>query len=43
MNLGEVGIRSMCLGGIFDLDAGSNVGPGDGNPSWVVGDTFLVS
>lgn len=41
MNLGTVG-GGMCLGGIFDLGLGSNIGSGGGNPSWVVGDTFLV-
>lgn len=42
MNLGTVG-DGLCLGGIFDLGLGSNIGSGSGNPSWVVGDTFLVS
>ena len=42
MNLGTVA-PGMCLGGIFDLSLGSNVGSGGGNPTWVVGDTFLVS
>ena len=41
MNLGTVG-QGLCLGGIFDLGLGSNIGSGGGNPSWVVGDTFLV-
>ena len=41
MNLGTVG-QGFCLGGIFDLGLGSNIGAGGGNPSWVVGDTFLV-
>ncbi|KAI1795502.1 acid protease [Ganoderma leucocontextum] len=40
MNLGTVQ-ANMCLGGIFDLNLGSNVGSGGGNPVWVVGDTFL--
>ncbi|OBZ70925.1 Lysosomal aspartic protease [Grifola frondosa] len=40
MNLGSLG-GGQCLGGIFDLNLGSNVGSGSGNPSWVVGDTFL--
>ncbi|GJE90021.1 A1 family peptidase [Phanerochaete sordida] len=40
MNLGTVG-QGLCLGGIFDLGLGSNIGSGGGNPSWVVGDTFL--
>ncbi|EMD33690.1 hypothetical protein CERSUDRAFT_87022 [Gelatoporia subvermispora B] len=40
LNLGSVG-NGQCLGGIFDLNAGSNVGSGNGNPDWVVGDTFL--
>ncbi|KAG6899151.1 hypothetical protein C0993_000224 [Termitomyces sp. T159_Od127] len=43
MNLGPVGQRNnQCVGGIFDLDAGSDVDSGGGNPSWVVGDVFLV-
>lgn len=42
MNLGSVG-SGLCLGGIFDLNLGSSVSAGGGNPSWVVGDTFLVS
>lgn len=41
MNLGTVS-DNLCVGGIFDLGEGSNVGTGSGNPSWVVGDTFLV-
>ena len=41
MNLGTVS-DGMCLGGIFDLGLGSNVGSGPGNPTWVIGDTFLV-
>nr|VWO95028.1 Aspartyl proteinase [Ganoderma boninense] len=40
MNLGRVQ-GNLCLGGIFDLNLGSNVGSGGGNPVWVVGDTFL--
>ncbi|THH29261.1 hypothetical protein EUX98_g4933 [Antrodiella citrinella] len=40
MNLGTVG-QGLCLGGIFDLTQGSDVSEGGGNPSWVVGDTFL--
>ncbi|EGO00413.1 hypothetical protein SERLA73DRAFT_180992 [Serpula lacrymans var. lacrymans S7.3] len=40
MNLGELG-NGQCLGGIFDLTAGSDAGTGQGNPGWVVGDTFL--
>ncbi|TCD66301.1 hypothetical protein EIP91_001547 [Steccherinum ochraceum] len=40
MNLGTIG-QGLCLGGIFDLTQGSDVGQGGGNPSWVVGDTFL--
>jgi len=30
-----------CVGGFFDLSAGSNIPPGNGNPSWVIGDTFF--
>jgi cathepsin D len=44
MNLGQLSQGStMCQGAIFDLSQGSNVsgGSGSGNPSWVVGDTFL--
>ncbi|KAF8348205.1 aspartyl protease [Amanita rubescens] len=37
----QVPHTSDCVGGFFDLSAGSNIPPGDGNPSWVVGDTFL--
>lgn len=40
-NLGTLG-GGMCLGAIFDLGLGSSIGNGGGNPSWVVGDTFLV-
>lgn len=43
MNLGAADLAGeLCLGGIFDLTAGSNVGPGAGNPGWVIGDVFLV-
>ncbi|KZT29099.1 acid protease [Neolentinus lepideus HHB14362 ss-1] len=38
MNLGAIN-GNTCLGGIFDLTEGADVG--SGNPSWVVGDTFL--
>ncbi|PCH35995.1 acid protease [Wolfiporia cocos MD-104 SS10] len=42
MNLGPMQEGSnYCVGGIFDLDLGSDVSSGNGNPSWVVGDTFL--
>jgi len=41
MNLGPSGIPGMCLGGIFDLALGSNIGSSGRNPRWVVGDTFL--
>ncbi|PBK95314.1 acid protease [Armillaria gallica] len=42
MNLGPATAGSnMCLGGIFDLTAGSNIPEGTGNPGWVVGATFL--
>jgi len=40
MNLGEVE-QGQCLGGIFDLGQGTSIQGGGGNPSWVVGDTFL--
>lgn len=42
MNLGRIS-ASQCVGGIFDLTQGSDVTGGNGNPTWVVGDTFLVS
>ncbi|KAK7001303.1 acid protease [Favolaschia claudopus] len=42
MNLGAATDGSRrCLGGIFDLTLGSNIEANSGNPSWVVGDTFL--
>lgn len=41
MNLGASGTDGQCVGGIFDLAAGSSAGGGGGNPNWVVGDTFL--
>lgn len=42
MNLGPVTRGStQCVGGIFDLSLGSNIVAGNGNPSWVVGATFL--
>ncbi|KAI0267050.1 aspartic peptidase domain-containing protein [Gloeopeniophorella convolvens] len=40
LNLGTVS-GGQCLGGIFDITQGTNVQPGQGNPSWIVGDTFL--
>ncbi|KAH8107704.1 aspartyl protease [Cristinia sonorae] len=40
MNLGSIG-QGFCLGGIFDLTLGSSLGDSPGNPTWVVGDTFL--
>ncbi|KAL1945921.1 hypothetical protein VTO73DRAFT_1923 [Trametes versicolor] len=40
MNLGRIS-ASQCVGGIFDLTQGSDVTGGNGNPTWVVGDTFL--
>lgn len=43
MNLGRPNATSdLCVGGIFDLTSGSTIEAGGGNPSWVVGDTFLV-
>ncbi|EIN11477.1 acid protease [Punctularia strigosozonata HHB-11173 SS5] len=39
MNVQELS-SSLCLGAVFDLSQGSNVG-GSGTPAWVVGDTFL--
>ena len=42
INLGSVSSSSnLCAGGIFDLTAGSSIGAGGGNPSWVVGAAFL--
>ena len=42
MSLGpERSGSDMCLGGIFDLTAGSNIPEGSGAPGWVVGATFL--
>jgi cathepsin D len=42
MNLGSVTKSgSMCIGGLFDLTQGSSIEANEGNPSWVVGDTFL--
>ena len=42
MNFGRVSTTSdICLGGIFDLTAGTSIGGGGGNPNWVVGGTFL--
>lgn len=41
-NLGAIDrAGDQCLGGIFDLDAGSNIDPSSNVPSWVIGDTFL--
>ncbi|KAI0823420.1 acid protease [Trametes gibbosa] len=40
MNLGPIS-STMCVGGVFDLTQGSDVSGGGGNPTWVVGDTFL--
>ncbi|KAH9001074.1 acid protease [Lactarius akahatsu] len=40
MNLGTVG-NGRCLGAIFDITQGTNVTPGEGNPAWIIGDTFL--
>jgi cathepsin D len=42
MNLGPGNGGTMCLGGIFDLTLGSNIQANSGNPTWVVGDTFMV-
>ncbi|KAH9006684.1 acid protease [Lactarius hengduanensis] len=40
MNLGTVG-NGRCLGAIFDITIATNVTPGEGNPAWIIGDTFL--
>lgn len=43
MNLGAIDRAGrFCVGGIFDLSLGSNIEAGSGNPSWVIGDVFLV-
>jgi hypothetical protein len=41
LNLGTIG-NGRCLGAVFDLSQGSNSQPGGVNPSWIIGDTFLV-
>ena len=42
-NLGTIDARGQnCVGGIFDLDAGTNIDASNSIPAWVVGDTFLV-
>ena len=42
-NLGAIDrTGTQCMGGIFDLDAGTGGGIGSSGPSWVIGDTFLV-
>lgn len=41
MNIGNSN-TGQCVGAIFDLSLGSQASGGDGNPNWVVGDTFLV-
>jgi cathepsin D len=42
MNVGRATLSStVCVGGIFDLNGGSTIEAGNGNPSWVVGGTFL--
>jgi hypothetical protein len=50
MNLGTVNVflglgdgGSMCIGGIFDWTVGHGTVVDQGKPSWVIGDTFLVS
>jgi len=41
MNLGQVpGASDQCMGGIFDVSTGADIGNGNG-PDWIVGDTFL--
>ena len=40
LNLGTVG-NGLCLGAVFDISQGSDT-PGGVNPSWIIGDTFLV-
>jgi len=42
MNLGQISRgSSQCLGAIFDLSLAENNPPGPGDPTWIVGDTFL--
>ncbi|KAK2467877.1 hypothetical protein APHAL10511_000172 [Amanita phalloides] len=41
MIISQVPQSNDCVGGFFDLTAGTNIPPGSGNPNWVVGDTFL--
>ncbi|KAH8823624.1 aspartic peptidase domain-containing protein [Flagelloscypha sp. PMI_526] len=41
INLGRYDVNSDCVGALFDLGAGSSIGGGFGNPSWIVGGTFL--
>ncbi|KAF5328713.1 hypothetical protein D9619_011734 [Psilocybe cf. subviscida] len=42
MNIGtEQNDNTRCVGAIFDLEAGTSITASDGNPGWVVGDTFL--
>lgn len=41
MIVSQVPQTTFCVGGIFDLTQGANIPPNSGNPSWVVGDTFL--
>jgi cathepsin D len=31
-----------CIGSIFDLGQVTSAAGGDGNPNWIIGDTFLV-
>ncbi|OCB89454.1 acid protease [Sanghuangporus baumii] len=41
-NLGAIDAQGQqCLGGIFDLDAGTNIDSSNSIPAWVIGDTFL--
>jgi cathepsin D len=43
MNFGPLDPRGLqCVGAIFDLALGTDLVSGGGNPSWVVGATFLV-
>jgi cathepsin D len=40
LNLGTIG-GGQCLGAIFDVTEGTDISS-QGNPAWIVGDTFLV-
>ncbi len=41
LNLGSIS-NGRCLGAIFDITQGSGIAIGNGQPAWIIGDTFLV-